>query len=168
MQVGDLQFGLLQRPCRREPPLPPCTVFETPVFAPIIVSSPISICPVTPTCPARITRLPIWTLPAIRTARRSRCPRRRSRCARSARGCRSSPRARSTFGRTRAIDRGVRADLDVVVDLHDANLRHLLPRAPGPGLEAEAVRADYDAAVKEARARRFCSARGWSRSGKSW
>ena len=50
--------------------------------------------------------------------------------------------------KTRAIDRRVGADLDVVVDLDDANLWHFFVPAGGH-FEAEAVRADDRAAVND-------------------
>src|SRR5205814_4567073 len=50
--------------------------------------------------------------------------------------------------KTCAIDRGVRANLDIVVDLHDADLRHLLVSARRH-FKSEAVRADHRATVND-------------------
>src|SRR5204862_7617989 len=48
-----------------------------------------------------------------------------------------------------AVDGRVRADLDVVLDAHPAELRHLV-MPPSLGGEAVAVAADHDAAVEDA------------------
>src|ERR1019366_1447909 len=48
-----------------------------------------------------------------------------------------------------AVDRGAGADLDVVADAHDADLRDLV-MAPALCCEAITVRADDDAAVDDA------------------
>ena len=50
--------------------------------------------------------------------------------------------------KTRAVDRGIGANLDVIIDLHDANLRHLL--VPGRGhFESKTIRADNGATVND-------------------
>ena len=122
--------------------------------------SPIVTCPATPTWPASVTLSP--------TDRASGNP--------DLRGQQRVPSdvhampdlneiidfgacANSRLADGRAIDRRVRADLDVIFDHDDARLRNLLMGAVGPPHEAIAVAADdravlhHDAVADDARSR---------------
>ena len=122
--------------------MPLCAVTTTP--------SPIVRWPATPTCPASVTRSPMRRAARDAHLAGQHAVARRSRPMADLHqvvDLGAAPDARLV--QRGAVDRGQRADLDVVLDHHDADLRDLLVAALRVLREAEAVAADHGAVLHD-------------------
>ena len=129
-------------------PRPPRASPGCPLWAVATTPSPISMWPATPTWPASVTRRPIRVLPATPTwpaSTRVLADRDRVADLHQVVELGAAPDAR--LAERRAVDRGERADLDVVLDHHDPHLRELVVAALGVAREAEAVGPDHGAVL---------------------
>ena len=106
--------------------------------------------PVKPDLAARMQRLPTTLLPAIADRRQAPNARRcGTLCAIMIRLSSFTPSSMTVSSMSAAVDGGVGADLDVVTDVHAADLRHLDPGAFF-GRESKAVAANHCAGLNDA------------------